>query len=242
MADKPIIFSAAMVQALLAGRKSQTRRVLSPQPEAWAEAVELAPYRGFGRPGALIQRALDDSRQHACGKAVYAPGDRLWVRETWTPETDRGIGYEPPFADRPILWSEGVEGDRYWTQPHYRATDPEPDLSYPDRDGPSCIWRPSIYMPRWASRLTLTVTDVRVERLQDISEADAIAEGGRPFFDRENPEMMGIVPVAPLRGPVHDFRRLWNSIHGPEAWAANPWVVAVSFRAARRNIDDGEPR
>jgi hypothetical protein len=88
-------------------------------------------------------------------------------------------------------------------------------------------WRPSLFMPRWASRLTLLVTDVRVERLQDISEADAIAEG----WPNE--------PGAALRDayPIGWYANLWNSLHGHDAWDANPWVVAVTFAAQRGNID-----
>jgi len=93
------------------------------------------------------------------------------------------------------------------------------------------LWRPSIYMPRWASRLTLLVTDVRVQRLQDISEADAIAEGIIPTANSQT------IDCATER-PSDGFRALWNSIHGPEAWDANPWVAAISFDVVRANIDE----
>ncbi|MDF1801701.1 hypothetical protein [Thalassovita sp.] len=102
-----------------------------------------------------------------------------------------------------------------------------------------------LFMPRWASRLTLTVTDVRVQRLRDISEGDAIAEGCRPFFDEDNPRPMrcpngGTMDMAPLKGPLDDFQRLWNSINGPDAWDAAPWVAAYTFTVHRCNIDELE--
>lgn len=98
--------------------------------------------------------------------------------------------------------------------------------------------RPSIHMPRWASRLTLTVTDVRVERLQDISEADAIAEGC-PVSTMPGTIGHPLCPVGfnEMGTPIYWFRELWNSINGPDAWDANPWVVALTFDVARRNID-----
>lgn len=219
MTERPIIFSAPMVRALLAGRKTQTRRVLKPQPNRLNGGKPLND--GYGN-----YSVADGWRPYR-----FRKGDRLWVRETWTPETDRGIGYPPPHDDgRPIRWDKDEEDVRYWTQPHYRATDPEPDLVYADSDGPTCRWRPSIHMPRWASRLTLVVTNVRAQRLQDISDDDAIAEGVEPwgsgtaFVQLEDAQTYSTV-----RGC---FAALWDSIHGPEAWAANPWVVAISFTLA----------
>lgn len=214
MADKPIIFSAAMVQALLAGRKSQTRRLLKPQPIAngfWRDKPRPEPC-GWGQEqwDKIYSGEFPDGFR--CAQSLpYDTGDRLWVREAWRV----GLAYDD-MKPSALMGDEIVD---------YLATTTTASWSMGRKRSP-------IHMPRWASRLTLTVTDVRVERLQDISEADAIAEGGKAFFDEENPEMMGIV----------DFRRIWNSIHGPEAWAANPWVVALTFRVEHRNIDDGEPR
>jgi len=98
-------------------------------------------------------------------------------------------------------------------------------------------WNPSIHMPRWASRLTLTVTDVRVQRLQDISAADSIAEGVEC-------ETCAAMAQSACHGKgcfssLADFRALWNSLHGPDAWDANPWVVALTFTVEQRNIDAG---
>jgi hypothetical protein len=217
MADRPIIFSAPMVRALLDGRKTQTRRMLKPQPVpclSWSEP-----------PAGTYPSAKGWSR------LPYAPGDRLYVREAW----------------RARLYNQSVpprEIDPWATRLHYEADGLPPECD----DGTN--WnrlRPSIHMPRWVCRLTLTVTDVRVQRLQEISEDDAIDEGCRPFFDESDPQIMkgpnGTEhQMMPLKGPLDAFRALWNSLHGPAAWDANPWVVALTFTVHRCNIDQMESR
>lgn len=197
MADKPIIFSGSMVRALLREAeapgtgKTQTRRVLKPQPSGIAQAERIAPksWRIFPES----DRCSIDFKA-----PPYAPGDRLWVREAWCRVSDN------PMSEIATLASgDGIA---------YRATDDD-EMSIPPR------WRSPIFMPRWASRLTLTVTNVRVQRLQDISEADAIAEG---IDDRD---------------PVCGYSELWDSLHGPDAWDANPWVAAITFSVTLGNID-----
>lgn len=213
MTDRPIIFSSPMVRALLDGRKSMTRRVLKKPAALDALAV-------FG-PSFLTLPGNTDL-------IGYAPGDRLYVREAWR----AGRGYDGASIRDMARFS------RIWF---------EADDANDNADAIGRKLRPSIHMPRWASRLTLTVTDVRVQRLQDISEADAKAEG--------------IVPVTrrfpPLQGCPNQLRErtiyewsggwsvraadayavLWNSLHGPDAWDANPWVVALTFTVDQRNID-----
>jgi hypothetical protein len=196
MGDLPIIFSAPMVRALLAGTKTQTRRVVKPQP-AW------------GKPE-LYQAVSDEDPYWAVFDAdhietrlriPYAPGDRLYVREACH------------------LPKPGV------AHLMYRADHPDA----------VCIrWRPSIHMPRWASRITLTVTEVRVQRLQEISEADAVAEG-------VDAVTMDDVPRQAAMSRRSDFSALWNRLHGPDAWGQNPWVVAVSFPVRQGNIDEANP-
>ncbi len=148
-------------------------------------------------------------------KPIYTKafkGDRLWVREAFITGFDIDDEFGRPVGDR-----------KAW----YRATDR--GLTWYDPDSESTLdnppWKPSIHMPRWASRLTLVVTDVRVQRLQDIIRGDAMAEGC-PFSN-----------MAAGPDPREWFRDLWNSIHGPEAWAANPWVAAITFETHRCNID-----
>jgi hypothetical protein len=113
------------------------------------------------------------------------------------------------------------------------------EYSWSPGDSP-CRWRPSIFMPRWASRLTLTVTDVRVQRLQDISEADAVAEGIQPlnsgfgYYDPTGSQGAAFTWAADA------FGHLWNSLHGPDAWDKNPWVAAYTFTVQHGNIDEVE--
>jgi hypothetical protein len=215
MTDRPIIFSGPMVRALLDGRKTQTRRVLNPQPPEWVNEL-VQPYRyprtevdryGEEYPGKEIFGASTPDGDWGV-EIRFEPGDRLWVREA----IDKVSGPDEVF---------------------YRA---DYDAEYPEGSN-GLGWRPSIHMPRWASRLTLIVTHVRVQRLHEIGEKDAIAEGcgwrdtGRPA---DNDLLVG--------DPVPAFSNLWQAIHGPDAWAANPWVAAVSFTTHRCNIDAMEAR
>ena len=154
-------------------------------------------------PAGLLPEGIaiaGEAQPTGCG---YRLGDRLWVREAFTCEGQ----------------SEG--------EALYRATVDE-DTGYYAEEIAEIRWRPSIHMPRWASRITLTVTDVRVQRLQDISEADAVAEGADVAQLRMYPE---------LGNARHWFRALWNDLHGADAWERNPWVVALTFTVQRGNID-----
>ena len=209
MAERPILFSGPMVRALIAGRKTQTRRAVKPQPVS----VGQTPLISFNHGRAEISFGPDDRRDDGLRwwSCPYGQaGDALWVRETWLAV--------PATAYR---HSEGV----------VQTVNPD-DLNYAaiyaagwDRSIPK--WRPSIHMPRWASRLTLDVSHVRVERLQDISEADAIAEG----LEWVAPGMWSVVGHLPILGhdPRAVYAELWDHINGAGAWAANPWVWVVSF-------------
>jgi len=195
--ERPIIFNAEMVRAILADRKTQTRRVIKPQPDRW-----LPPF--------LIYLWNEDQFKRIAARfhCPYGkPGDTLWIRETWHAASH----YDEL---KPSLIPAGSP---LW----YAAK------SYRDHDG----WairgkkRPSIFMPRWASRITLEITDVRVERVQDISAHDAISEGINPephqrcgdFFDDT---------------AVDEFTELWNSINTKRGfgWDVNPWCWCISFR------------
>lgn len=193
MTERPIIFSAPMVKALLDGRKTMTRRL------AWRAS------KNFDNLGALPKKSP--------WQRVKA-GDRLWVREAF---------------GGPIL---DATGERIL----YRAT----DESWRDHNGRPCrSWRPSIYMPRWASRLTLTMIAAKIERLQDISEDDALCEG----VEALSGQFMGCYRIGDsLSGTTAKecFARLWNDLHGARAWATNPPLVALTFTVAKRNIDAKE--
>lgn len=197
MADRPIHFSAPMVRALLDGRKTQTRRVLTPQPEP------LGRFVGFS-----------GSAETARCKVRYAPGDRLWVREAFVTGYNIDDKYGRPTGDKRV-WYRATDSNLTWFDP-----DTETTLDNPP-------WRPSIHMPRFASRLTLIVSDVRVQRLQEITLGDICAEGlAQSIYD-----------FRPAQRGFDAFADLWNSIHGPDAWGANPWVCALTFSVHRCNID-----
>jgi len=148
------------------------------------------------------------------------PGDRLWVRETFQITSNYHADcrdQKPPFDDGRPIFRDNDPAYPYWEQCHYAATDRCPELISVQTDEIEQRWRPSIHMPRWASRITLEVVSVRVERLQDISEADAAAEG---------------MTCDPFEGPTYydEFAKLWRTINGPGSWAANPWVWVVEFK------------
>ncbi len=231
MTDKPILFSAPMVRALLEGSKTQTRRLL-----------KIKGYKGFFQFGVSDTKGYDWTfrrsdhvwedypHEKLLGLLPIQLGDRLYVREAHY-LTDDGTSEYAIFAEE----SADVTAHREEIE-DLQIRHPQSDWSKHLR------LRPSIHMPRWASRITLTVTDVRVQRLQDISEEDAIAEGCRPFFDEDDPHICkgpnGTEhEMMPLKGSVDAFHKLWNSLHGKHAWDANPWVVAYSFDVQRGNID-----
>ncbi|MCB1534883.1 MAG: hypothetical protein KDJ44_09195 [Rhodoblastus sp.] len=206
MTDRPIIFSATMVRALLDGSKTQTRRLVKPQPGDIDRVFQMDD-------GSWHVTAHDGSHMSAL-RIPYAPGDRLWVREAWA-----------KVSVAPIV----ATIDAPWTV--YRACDNRTDYGGP--------WKPSIHMARNQSRLTLIVEGVKVERLQDISREDAIAEG--LTLASAQIEQFWRWP-EPLHenlwlSPKIAYADLWRTIHGPGAWDANPWVAAISFRVVKSNID-----
>lgn len=234
MADRPILFSGPMVRAILreiaapGTGKTQTRRVLRAVPEppahdnvSWPNPRHAHPYLDAYCGGPRSDENprgktnwwcwwTRDDRPCEQFNVGYAPGDRLWVRETWAVST---IYDGMPPRDIPQC---GVR---------YAATDQR--LGIKDR--------PSMFMPRWASRLTLTVTDVRVERLQDISEADARAEGAPRLGMDDDGKFYESLTGTHRCG----FAGVWEHINGARAgcsWDENPWVVALTFRPAL-NID-----
>lgn len=214
MADIPIIFSAPMVRALLDGRKTMTRRILFPHRTLVPLSVgenEIARRRILGW---RVEATDDPAILHGWPRSSWhkaTPGDRLWVREgiRWSAANDN-FYY--------IADDRGVGNDNYhWL----RANGGEKS-------------RPSIHMPRRVSRLSLVVTETKVERLQDISEEDARAEG---VPHQHNVKWLGGDP-----GTIHDvcrrnFYALWCQLHSYESWAQNPEVVCISFTVHQQNID-----
>lgn len=201
MKEHPILFRGTMVRALIEGRKTQTRRIIKPQPE---------------RIDGILHWKGEEILPEGTYRAKWTPGDRLWVRETWAPHAD--------------LPRHAI----------YRA---DPGGDYQDNVTEGFKWRPSIQMPRWASRLTLEVTAVRVEQLQHISDADAIAEGIRKGKRATSSHCKIDTWWDYLRNepgclsPRSSYSSLWESIHGPGSWGANPWVWVIAFKRveAQRN-------
>ena len=203
MKERPILFSAPMVRALIDGTKTQTRRVVKYDIRGPSEPMDTWDwYDAKGEWVGAHGRGYPFAKTNAALLSPYGqPCDRLWVRETW----DAGgndIGYRADMASRYVPP----------TDPHYGES-----MRMFDRQRGR--WNSSIYMPRWASRITLEVTGVRVERLQDISEADALAEG---------------VTAGKYTGLDRAYARaysdLWEQINGPGSWDANPWVWVVEFK------------
>lgn len=212
MADRPILFSAPMVRALLAGTKTQTRRALR-MPEGPIDAI-------FQQDGVWWTGDALTGEKDGDIPIRIKIGDRLWVREAFS-----------------YSWSVKDDTEARHLMPVWYWADDNPDRG--DWSKP----KPSIHMPRWASRLTLTVTDVRVQRLQDISEEDALAEGMDMATARAvlSPDEMHAFSYALMVTPHATgriiFETIWEQINGAGSWAANPWVVAYTFTVERRNID-----
>jgi hypothetical protein len=195
--ERPILFSGPMVRAILAGRKTQTRRIVKNQE--W--------YNLKGEYGDRL-RSVD--------RCPYGTaGERLWVRETWTPD------HAPFYPHFPVAYRADAGFD-YERNDKGETYSPEQKAWFPYR------WRPSIHMPRIASRITLEITGVRVERLQDISHEDAIAEGIEPIEPKGWKDYRGT--AQRYMSPVTSFQSLWFSINGLESWQSNPWVWVVEFR------------
>lgn len=245
MTDRPILFSAPMILALLAGRKTQTRRLIKINPTGpILDFVKVATDNETGRS---VYEMKGNGGSTVCipaGKDLQTPhfmppiavGDRLWVRESLSVDYEEGDSYDPMGGVRESACGVSYGFARGPSVPyHVYAADRE-YLEYPDGTAePPMRGIPSIHMPKWASRITLTVTDVKVERLHDISEADAIAEGAsqyssstklsRPF----NPDWKGIYREG--------YAELWNEINGAGAWEDDPWIIAYTFSVHLGNID-----
>jgi len=255
MTDLPILFSGPMIQALIDGTKTQTRRVVKITDDLadQAHTGDLVNYYGDRRLGMRFEGTT------LVQPIRYTPGDRLWVRETWQEFFTDELPKDRP---TPIKGRMGIPArpDRQ-SAIAFRADGEMPNHA----EYGKAIWRPSTFMPRWASRLTLTVTAVRVQRLQDISEDDAIAEGiyrtdPTPADIESGCTPQDFVFQAPgVRqgwGQTKEerqrdqwwpnakgaFRLLWDSLNAKRGfgWEVNPWVCALSFDIHRCNIDEME--
>lgn len=222
--SKPMLFSGPMVRALLEGRKTQTRRIVKPQPIDGETII-------YDNPGFAVGRLRDSENAWIKVFPKHEVGFEIWVREAWAP-TLRGV--------EPDGWQDLIEFPADGTKievpkEHVAWFDRVSDRGYHNR--------PSIHMPRWASRITLKVTDVRAQRLQDISEEDAEAEGIEGFDDRglDDAQDCWRNYMRPIdhesawfeADRLASYGSLWESINGPGSWSANPWVWAYTFEVKR---------
>ena len=248
MKERGMIFNSEMVRAILDGRKTQTRRIMKVQPESNQLGLLLitdsTKHSDIGKYHWAESNATGN---HVRSKLFSSPfgavGERIWVRETWATlgnedgcyvdwednlckgdERSAARIYRASCEQRPGdygLWS--IPDDAYW-KPHTKEHKFEG------------AWRPSIHMPRWASRILLEITDVRVERLNAISEEDARAEGiiDGGCLNCGEPEPCGCANPEP--DATDAFAYLWHSIYGQENWNANPWVWVIEFK----RVEGGE--
>ncbi|MFU6819587.1 hypothetical protein ACM78B_20985 [Pseudomonas aeruginosa] len=203
MKERPILFSGPMVRAILEGRKTVTRRVVKPQPDFLGSMVDPnTPFKTL------------DAGLHARITCPHGqPGDRLWVREAWAADAQVDA-----IAPRDLS-----QGEPIWYPADFSVRQTGCSMISKGRG------RPSIHMPRWASRILLEITAVRVERLQDISEEQALAEGvrGEPC-DHARQACADIGCWGDTAKGAFGF--LWESLNGEGSWAANPWVWVVEFK------------
>lgn len=200
MTERGMIFNGEMVRAILDGQKTQTRRVMKPQPDPCP-----APRGGHWWPSNVFKTMLHVEEEMQNGKGGWGGligdacpfgdvGDRIWVRETWAEAGASAPDLKLYRANYPAH-----------VPTHYENVPPVEDVR----------WTPSIHMPRWASRILLEITDVRVEQLNDISEEDARSEG---------------ISGSSARDVKEAFAALWRSIYGSDSWRVNPWVWVIEFK------------
>jgi hypothetical protein len=232
--ERPIIFSAPMVRAILDGRKTQTRRIIKPQPR-WDDPVWWWDDKPFVSDEAMADHLFHNvygAHGTPYGSVWEEGGDRLWVRET--------------FRDLCMIWKTGWCGcgsKEQYPKNHkvaYRATDTG---IYIDDDQPNVLpltWRSPIHMPRWASRITLEITDVRVQRVQEIGRdgrkaVDVLAEGITPEQIANEQKWF-----HPDDSPALAFARLWEAVNGKGSWESNPWVWAITFKRVQEADREGK--
>lgn len=211
MKARPILFNGEMIQAILDGRKTQTRRPVAANIAANFDEPRGPSDVAAGYPFIELETGFVSARE-VC--PIGQHGDLLWCRETFSlvPQTAYrcSVGVPqtvcPDDPDRASIYRAG------WC-----------------RSEGGIVWRPSIHMPRWASRLTLEITDVRVERVQQITHSDAVAEGC------DVSRLAAAATAGWYERPQRAFRRVWDAVYG--SWEANPWVWVVEFKPLRMNVD-----
>ena len=206
MTDHPILFSGAMVRALFAGTKTQTRRVIKMLDGSLCEDEDIPAYEGTRVPYVMdFSKTFPRWQQRDC--PYGAPGDSLWVREKWKCEE---------------LPENGLDGVRYAADNSFIEIENTREASelWGEANRPGGKWRPSIFMPHWASRIALVIVDVRVERVQEVRDCDAVDEGIK--FEQ----------YAGLNWHREEFRKLWDSINAKRGcgWEVNPYCWCLTFK------------
>lgn len=257
MIDHPTLFSAPMVRALIEGRKTQTRRILTPhntlfngrpwsklakaQEWDWENAFVDPGPSPAGNPGPYLKLPWlsgDADPFEGTTHRIYPkvqPDDRIWVKETW-----RAHAWHADCVEIAYAAQRGLVG---WSEQHTQIKYPSGNrnaFKYYAPKGPD-FWRPSIFLPRWASRLTLPVKAVKIERLQDISEEDALAEGA--YRGKASGRVADCYATMAIAGEWFAsarawYRDLWGKINGAYSWDRNPWVIAYTFEVLRKNVDE----
>lgn len=218
MKERPILMAGDNPRLIIEGKKTQTRRIVKPQPAIYdfgpggVHPAFMPPQIIEGFQAVGLPTMLKDDLAYLRNPPYGIAGDRLWVRETWrarTTKLEELVQYRSDLSLREIPDSADLPPDFFSN-----------NMDYGDN------WRPSIHMPRWASRMTLEIIKVRVERLQDISERDASAEGiqmscsGHSRLHSKRPYSLG-------------FKKRWNSHYGRDSWDKNPWVWVIEFEKVK---------
>jgi hypothetical protein len=224
-AARPILFSAPMIRALIDSRKTQTRRIMKPQPQKNFDGWDwgwLVPGKNVTPGTAITWR--DDHDPSPAFRHWYCPygraGDLLWVREAFI----HGHPYDGSHFGKEKIWYRADNDLDEWQGEDGEMTEHIP-------------WKPSIHMPRAFSRLTLEITNVRTQRLQDITPEDAIAEGLRIFDYKGLPAYAWKEDGNGHGSPKGAFWALWDHVNGPESWKENPWIWALTFKVHQCNVD-----
>ncbi|MFY7514974.1 hypothetical protein ACOT19_01065 [Acinetobacter baumannii] len=226
MKERPILFNSEMVNAILEGRKTQTRRILKKQPPE--NMTRHCWFSSSTSTYGFTNQPIPSDKWWKINCPFGRVGDRIWVRETWAPVNLYGeiaLAYK---ADSKVIRVE--ENESFLDEEGFINYD-DPRLekysfaawAYDLLDGKEGVWSPSIHMPRWACRLVLEITSIRVERLNDISENDAIAEGC------DNSKSEAAIQMGWYERPVRAFSRRWEWIYGKDSWKQNPWVWVIDF-------------
>lgn len=240
MKERPILFNTEMVKAILEGRKTQTRRVLSNQPDKNCDEAFLGldGIWCFSKP-TLSKRISYSGDDIKCPFGMV--GDRLWVREAFMPDPSADSDHWNDEDSLHTYYSWDGCGSKVSELPKalktnkhvfYKAEANHPELS---------LWTPNYRMPRWASRILLEITGVRVERLSNISRSDAVDEGietfkidcGRDGLKTAYKDYTSHNNAITRNNPIDSFRTLWESVNGADSWDKNPWVWVIDFKVAK---------